>query len=172
MVMTTKSTSLSESGVDLSMDNKFFLVYYSRTNGGVDDDGNSVEIDHRSVAAYAKSIKPPKGRISVFCRFAEVWDGQPEEMGGRLPTGVVLIGDGESLVAVRKIYEALDVSVEEGDLGDEEIASGIEASGEGKTPFNGDLDLLKQRATELSVTFSPSIKFDTLLERVQDAEAK
>lgn len=157
---------------------KFVLMYYSQFADAGGDAGITAEgqtaprelIDHEALDAFIQEAKGKTADASFFVREAERFDGQIETHGDQLPVVVILVGDGPAIDAVREAYEAVEVEVTEGDLDDADSVASASENADDNDPFDGDIVKMKERATDLGITFSPQIGYNNLLARVRAAE--
>lgn len=151
---------------------KFILIYYAQLAGPKVEGELAKFTETDEIADWAKRVKKSDD-TSMFLREAEAFDGQVEVHGGELPHLVVLVGDSAAMDAVREAYDAVDIHVGSAEVGDEELPfpAGVEPEDD-EDPFDGNINLLKERATELGISFSPTIGYNNLLSRVRGVEKK
>lgn len=151
---------------------KFILVYYSQLEGPVVEGETPEFTNTHKLSDWALSVKKPND-ASMFLREAEAFDGQVEVHGGELPHLVVLVGDSAAMEAVREAYAKVDIHVGEATPEDDELPfpAGVDATDD-DDPFDGNINLLKERATDLGISFSPTIGYNNLLSRVRGVEKK
>lgn len=126
--------------------------------------------DSDRIREVALAAKP--GDATLLLRSAEAFNGELEKIEGQAPDLVLLVGDSPSIERVGEAYKEAEIRVE--GISYEEFLA-LPPKPETPAPvdsFEGDIDKLKARATELSVDFSPTIGYETLLKRVQAAEEK
>lgn len=157
---------------------KFILFYYGQFADSGEDaaitvDGSTAPremIDHEKLDAFVTEAKGKAGDASFFVREADRFDGQVEVHGEQLPISVILVGSGPAIELVREAYEAVEVEVTDGDLDDTDVVSDAAEDADDNDPFDGNMPLLKERATDLGLQYSPQIGYNNLLARVRGAE--
>lgn len=154
----------------------FSLLYYNASRSTAPkeegDEATTVDTDLGQVKAFAKAQKLGH---PLLLRDAAAFDGELERNGDEFPRVVVIAVDGDLSEAQGRIGEAYDkagVEVTVRNFGDFDPEADAPSDGHDGDRFGGDIDKLKERATELGITFGRGTGYNSLLTKVKEAEAK